>query len=431
MKKLTLYLLLGSCFLACKKEDVIVVNPSQKEALTIDQVINDSSIVLTWKKFTGTHFRQYRIIRAATYLKNDQFTMFYDTVFIGTDINVTSFTETKMPVAKDIYYNLYTDRDTVGVYTPALTVSYQRPNSVLYCQPNDVLFSKAQKKLYIIEQQKIHIVDYISGRPVLSKEFPTGIGYCALGTFNGSNELYVPLNDGWVQILDATTLELKDRIYVAGFGIGSVLALNGKVYASSSDRSLSGYSNCVKVFDRASKTLIGRTGYWDQTRLVALEGTAVEMIDLTINQSPVSLAYYSFAADGTPLVKKEDTYHGDYTMSPSIVRSFPDGSRFITSGSGTIFNKSLVFDRYIKQYPGYNDSYTDFAFNTDGSIIYAANGPLKKIDIIRYPSTTNTGNYPTKFGPYKLFRDDNSLISVSKINTNYSQTCILIENIKL
>lgn len=430
MKKIILCLLLGICFLACKKEDVIVVNPSQNEALKIDTVINDSTIVLTWNKFTGTRFKQYRIIRMATYLKNDKFAMVYDTVFISKDSNATRFTESNMPLAKDIYYNLHIDRDTVPVYTPVPGVVYQRPNSVLYCQPSDVLFSKAQKKLYIIEQQKIHLVDYISGRPELSKEFSTGIGYCALGTYNGSNELYVPLNDGWVEILDAATLGLIDRIYVAGYGIGSVLALNGKVYASSSDRTFSGYSNCVKVFDRASKTLVARTGYWDQTRLVALEGTTVEMIDITINISPVGLFYYQFTADGIPQAKKEDTYHGDYTMSPAIVRSFPDGSRFITSGSGTIFNKSLVFDRYLKQYAGYYDSYTDFAFNNDGSVIYAANGPLKKIDVIRYPSTTNTGNYPTKFIPYKLFRDEHSLIAVSKVNSS-QQTYIVIENIKL
>jgi hypothetical protein len=430
MKKVTLYLLLGICFLACKKEEVIVVIPAQDEALKIDTVINDSTIVLTWNKFKGTLFKQYRIIRSATYLKNDKFALVYDTAFIGTDLNTTSFTETKMPLAKDIYYSLYIDRDTVPVFQPVPGVVYQRPNSLLYCQLTDVLFSKAQKKLYITEPQEIHVVDHISGRPVLSKEFPTGIGYCALGTYNGSSELYVPMNDGWIQILDAATLELKDKIYVAGFGIGSVLALNGKVYASSSDRSFSGYANCVKIFDRASKTLVARTGYWDQTRLVALEGTAVEMIDLSINLAPISLSYYQFTPDGTPLVKKEDTYHGDYTMSATVVRSFPDGSRFITSGSGTIFNKSLVFDRYIKQYSNYNDSYTDFAFNSDGSIIYAANGPQKKIDIIRYPTTTNTGNYPTKFFPYKLFRDENSLISVSRSNSS-PQSYIVIENIKL
>ncbi|OQP53458.1 hypothetical protein A4H97_23730 [Niastella yeongjuensis] len=429
MRKITLYLLLGICFLACKKEDVIVVNPSQREALKIDTVINDSTLVLTWRKFTGTHFKQYRIARVATYLKNDKFAPVYDSVFTSTDINVTSFTETNMPLAKDINYYLIIDRDTVPSNSQAPGVTYQRPHSVLSCQPTDVLFSKAQKKLYIIEQQKIHIVD-ISGRPLLSKEFPTTIGYCTLGTYNGSNELYVPLNDGWVEILDAATLELKDRIYVAGFGIGSVLALNGKLYVSSSDNASSGYADCVKIFDRASKTLVARTGYYDQTRLVALEGTAVEMIDLTIHQFPISLFYYSFTTDGIPLVKKEDTYHMDYTMDPAIVRSFPDGSRFITSGSGNIFNKSLVFDRYLKQYPSNADSYTDFAFNSDGSIIYAANGPLKKIDIFRYPSTTNTGNYPTKFTPYKLFRDDNSLISVSKASS-FQQTFILIENIKL
>ncbi|WEK34525.1 MAG: hypothetical protein P0Y53_18720 [Candidatus Pseudobacter hemicellulosilyticus] len=430
MKKITLYLLLSLGFLACNTKDVLLVTPPNEQGLKIDKVINDSTIVLSWTKSEGTDFRQYRIARVATYLKNDKFASVYDTAFIGTDINITSFTETRMPLANEITYFLFVDSVNVPRTITVSTVAYQRPNSVLFCMPTDVLFSKEHRHLYITEQKKIHIVDYTTGRPVLSKEFPTGIGYCALGVYNGSTELYVPLNDGWVEILDPVSLDLKDRIYVAGFGIGSVLALNGKVFVSSSDRSFSGYSNCVKVFDRASKSLLGRTGYWDQTRLVALEGTAIEMIDLTLNIMPTGLSYYSFTPDGIPLTKKEDSYHGDFPISASIIRSFPDGSRFITSSSGTIFNKSLVFDRYLKQYNNYNDSYTDFAFNDDGSIIYAANGPKKKIDIIRYPTTTNTGNYPTKFFPYKLFRDGNSLISVSMINLS-QQTYLQVENIKL
>lgn len=428
MKKLILCLLVGLTYLSCKKEDVYVVaDPTPKEPFKVNQVINDSTIVLTWGKFTGTHFKQYRLIRTATYQKGDMFGVFLDTIFINTDVNQTSYTENKMPLANEIRYLLYVDKDTLQPgYFPA-QANYTRPNSLLACNPTDVLYSKALQKLFVTDQQKIYVVDYTSGRPVNTKQYPVGIGYCSLAFYNGSYELYVPLKDGWVDILDATTLQLKDRIYVAGFGVGSVLALNGKLYIASSDYSTGLYSNCIKVYDRATKTLITRTGYWDQTRLVTLEGTNVEMIDLTINVSPVDLSYYQFAPDGTLITKRNDTYHGTYTMNPNIVRSFPDGSRFITSAAGTIFNKSLVFDRYVAQ----NGTYTDFAFNSTGSVIYAANGPQKRIDIITYPATTNTGNYPTKFYPYKLFRDDNTLITISKASTSSQGAYLLIENIKL
>ena len=128
-----------------------------------------------------------------------------------------------------------------------------------------------------------------------------------------------------------------------------------------------------------------------------------------------------------PLCKNQDSYHCEYSTDPNIVRSFPDGSKFITSSSGTIFNKSLVFDRYIKQYGGYSD----FAFNSDGSIIYAAYASQKKIDVVTYPATTITSSYTTSFYPYKIFRDGNRLICVSKTTVNQQTTYLLIEKIDL
>ena len=143
-------------------------------------------------------------------------------------------------------------------------------------------------------QKSITLLDY-TGKILRSVDLPISIGFCSLGDFNGSKELYVPENDGWLVILDAGTLQLKDKIYIGGYNVGSVVAANEKLYISSTDMSYGGYSNCTKVYDRATKDLIGRTGYWDGTRLMKLEGTSVEMIDITINLMPVDLSYYQFS----------------------------------------------------------------------------------------------------------------------------------------
>jgi len=434
MRKVILYLIVSLLFLSCTKEteEVIEITPAAKPAtvqLKIDQVINDSTIVLKWSKYTGT-FQKYRLVRTATYLKNGQFSSFAEPVDSSTDVNHLSFTENRMPLARDISYDLYVSKDTTGYnrgFQLMTRVAYQRPNSLFYGTPTDVLINKQQQKLYITEQNKITLVNYVTGRIITSKDFPVSIGYCSLGDFNGSNELYVPVNDGWLQVLDAVTLQLKDKIYVAGYEIGSVVAANGKLYISSSDRALGGYANCIKVYDRATKSVIGRTGFWDRTRLLQLEGTAVEMIDLTISLSPIDLSYYQFNPDGTPLVKKQDSYHGDYTMDANILRSFPDGSKLITSSSGTIFNKSLTFDRYIKQY----GSYSDFAFNSNGSIIYAAYKSEKKIDVVTYPATTTISSYATSLYPYKIFRDGNTLICVGRATTSQQLNYLFVEKVNL
>jgi hypothetical protein len=432
MRSVILYFAICFISLSCKKEieEVVVINPAPTAMqLEIEQVINDSSIVLKWSKFTGK-FQKYRLVRSASYLKNGQFGSFIEAVDSSSDVNHLSFTEKGMPLAKDLYYDLYVSSDTTQFnrgFRPVARAYYQRPNSLVYGIPKDVLIDKSQKWIYVTEEDKITIVEYTTGRIIRSKDLPVSIGFCSLGDFNGSRELYVPVNDGWLHILDATTLQVKDKIYVAGYDIGSVVTVNSKLYVSSSDRSGGGYSNCIKVYDRATKTMVGRTGEWDRTRLLILEGTTVEMIDLTISLSPVDLSYYQFSATGTPLVRKEDSYHGDYLMDANIVRSFPDGSKFITSSSGTIINKSLVFDRYVKQY----GSYADFAFNSDASLIYAAYASQKRIDVVTYPATTAITSYTTAFYPYKIFRDGNSLISVGKTHINQQQTYLFVEKINL
>jgi hypothetical protein len=429
MRKASLFLLISLAYLSCKKEENIVINPAPTPMqLKIEQVISDSTLVLRWSKYTGTGFIKYRLVRNAVYLKNGQFGNFAEPVDSSDDVNHLTFTENNMPFARHINYYLY-----VVTYNPAppiqsiASVHYERPNSLILCIPKDVLIDKQQKKLYIADEYGIIVVDYTTGRQIISTQFPMGIGFCSLGDFSGSKELYVPTYDGWLHILDAATLQLKEKIYVAGFAIGSVVASNEKLYVSSSDMTQGGYSNCVKVYDRATKNLMGRTGYWDQTRLIQLEGSSVEMIDLSIHLIPIDLCYYQFSPAGVPLLKKQDSYHGDYLMDPSIVRSFPDGSKFITSSSGTIFNKTLIFDRYIKQYGGYSD----FGFNNDGSIIYAAMGSQKKIEAISYPTMTTVTDYTTNQYPYKIFRDGNSLVCVTKTYINQQMTYLLFEKINL
>ena len=184
MRKASLYFVICLFYLSCKKEEVVIVNPSTTPTtiqLKIDQVINDSTIALKWSKYTGDNFQKYRLVRTATYLKNGQFESFVEPVDSSKDVNHLSFTESNMPLARDIYYNLYISKDTTqfnGGFQQVANVYYQRPNSLVYGIPMDVLINKQQQRLYILEQNEITLVDYTNGRPIRSKEFPVSIGFC-------------------------------------------------------------------------------------------------------------------------------------------------------------------------------------------------------------------------------------------------------------
>ncbi|BAV06188.1 hypothetical protein SAMN05421788_106255 [Filimonas lacunae] len=427
MKITSLFLLTACILLSCSKDPVyITVTSTSKLDFKISEVVNDSTLVLQWKPYTGANFKKYVLMRSAYYWKNGVFDFYNDAIDSSTDVQHGSFREQAMPFTYSLYYNLVVKDEKGNVLQGNDMVFYTRPNTIVIGSPTDALYNRQRKWVYITDYQNIYIVNCANGRQVANKKMPVPIGYCSLGEWGGSTELYVPTQDGWLQILDATTLAQKDKIYIAGLAVASVVAQNGKLYVGSSDLTQAGINkNCIKVYDRATKALLGRGGYYDKTRLLYLEGSSNEFIDLTTNVSPIQLAYYQFADNGALLTQKEDTYHGNYQMDVNIVRSFPDGSRFITSGYGSIFNKSLVFDHYVKEF----GTYVDFAFNNDGSLIYAADGRAQNIDAISYPGNTVTKKYPTTLVPFKVFRDGDTLINVGR--AYLSTTYLFIEKIAL
>ncbi|MGX5817364.1 hypothetical protein ACWKWU_04160 [Chitinophaga lutea] len=428
MKKTSLYLLFCYFFLSCQKEDKTVIRPAEQALqLNVSQVINDSTIVLTWNKPSPTHFRGYKLMRIATVVKDGLVRSVSSVIDSSLDVHYTSFTERNMPFARDISYILFAFTDTAPSRPLSSSVSYRRPRILLTGNPKDVLIDRDKKWLYIQEQQKITVLDY-DGRIVGDKEFPVSIGYCSLGKHEGKTELYVPVNDGWLHILDAATFEMKEKIYVGGFEMGSVAAAHGKLVVGSSLETGSIRRNCTKVYDRASKQLVGQAGFWTRSRVTVLESNELEVIDISISLIPVSYGYYRFNASGGLVQEVEDPYHGDFQIDASIIRSFPDGSKFISSAWGTVYDKTtLKFDRYLRQ----SGSFSDFAFNADGSRIYAANPAQRKIEVVTYPATTSIAAYPTTFYPYKIFRDGNMLVCVEKSVPGASGAYILVEKINL
>lgn len=431
MKKVTLWFLLFSFVLACKKEKEYVVNPPKNIQLNIDSIINDSTIVLKWWKFSGKNFKRYRLLRSATYLKNGQFGTFTEEIYSGDDLNKLSFTESKMPYSRDISYTLnaivYPVNYSIDSVATRSTINYQRPN-VLMGNPVEILTNKQRKWLYITEDQKVTLVDYSTGRQITSKQFANKIGYCALGDFNGANELYVPVYDGTVLILDGATLQQKEKIYVGGLSTGSVAAVNGMLYVSSTNTTDIPTPTYIKIYDRATKTLTSKAGSGGYSRLLPFEGSSVEMVDLSLNSySYADLGYYQFSSNGQ-LITSQKTYYNYYTLAnPAIMRSFPDGSKFITSAYGAIYRKPMSYDRSVTG----SSIYNDFAFNTDGSVIYGADRTSKKINAIGYPSMITTKSYNTVLSPFKIFRDGDTLYSLStsiQYNSNYY---MIIEKAKL
>lgn len=418
---------------SCKKEQdiqLVVVPKSTPVTLSINEKINDSTLVLKWNKTNVKGFKSYNLFRIAKVYKNGVFNTVSEMLLSTTDENITTYKDDTMPLAIDITYNLSVITDSIKNNKYSF-VLYKRQSAYASAKFSDMVVDKQKTKIFLIDQAggSIKCFNYLTNKLVASASVGITVGYSALGSYNGNNnELYVPTADGWLLILDSETLLTKDRIYVGGDAIGSVIAFDNKIIVSSSDKSYGyAYNNAIKIYNRATKLVTGWTGDWNYTRLLVLEGLTNEFIDITFSISPVDLAYYKIDKNGVPLINKSDNYHGDYPLDGSLVRSFPDGNRFITGGAGTVYGKDLIYEKSLSS--SYGQKYIDFAFNANGGTIYSAYRTEKKIDLVSYPSAVVNQTLATKLTPAFIFRDGNKLFCVTVENTNFknSETIIFIE----
>jgi len=429
----TLLIIVTLCLAGCKKEKIIetkiVPAPGKGVSIKVDQVINDSTVVVKWTKYAGKGFKKYVLTRAAKVIVNGKLEMVNFPGKEYTNADELTYEDRDMPYARQIIYNLMLITDHINTSAFATTI-HIRTTAYAEVKFNDVQINRTAKRFYLSHSGSgsITAYDYAAGKVLKSVEVDRAIGYIATAAFEGKPEVYVPTNDGWLLILDGETLEQKDRIYVGGYNVSSVLAVDGKLIVSSSDRTYSSTGEQgIKIYNRAGKVLLGVTGYYHNTRLLYLEGSNYDLIDMTTNMIPVRLSAYWISADGVPQQK----FHGySAEVDPAILKSFPGGGRFITSSAGTVFNRQLD---YIKSITEPNSlRYSDFEFNESGSLIYGAVQNQPKVSELSYADNSVLRTFTTKLIPYRIFRDGSQLLVINREESDYNApSALFVEKIKL
>jgi hypothetical protein len=436
MKYLFYALIFSSLFLAaCKKEtktETRIIPASAAFAIKIDQVINDTTIVLKWSKYAANDFKKYVLSYSGKVFIDGRGQIVSGVLKEIANPDELSFEVRGMPYSEEVSY--YLNVLTEDMKKPLFFyVTHFRTTAYSSARFNDVQINKTAKRLYLTNFNPGTVIsyDYQAGRVDKSVGIGKTIGWVDAGNYAGKPEVYVPTVDGWLLILDGLSLEQKDRIYVGGRSITSVECFDDKLFVSSSDQTYgSSHEGGVKIYSRADKKLLGVTGYYNNTRLLHLEGSVYDLVDITTNISPVQLYGYRIAGTGVPVSKFEDSYHGDFDMDPAILKSFPSGGKFITSARGSIFNRDLIFQKSIAG--PYGASYSDFDFNESGSSIYCASKSTPKVTEIRYTDLSEVRTFQTKINPFRVFRDGDQLLVLSREESfDQGRVAFFVEKFKL
>ncbi len=291
------------------------------------------------------------------------------------------------------------------------TQNFTRPDiEFLGIVPNRALFDRDSRSLLMTSLEgDIALYDLDNKRTVRQIATATGITGFSLGTYNGRKELYVSRYDGWLFIYDATTLDLVEQINI-GMGMGNAVYNDGKFFISTGS-----IGATLIAYDRATKTKISDTaGYFSYMALRMLPGTATSLIGI---YSTGQVQRFNFNSSGVFLSEQTSAFFTqDIAISPFEV--YPDGEKFITSGSGTIFSKDL---QYLSGLPHGSVYFNSFDFDNTNRHIYAGcteqQVSVYSMDNYQFIKTIQTKGYPIR-----VFYDNGTVISVSSDygSPNYS-----------
>ena len=393
-------------------------------AVTLLQPVkNEGTVILTWTEYQQSDFLKYEVYRSQSNYSGENFEL----ISTLTDKNQTTFTDLTPPLEFQVSYYIRVTNTDENSRNSNIEVVDSPSGYIFNFQASDMLKHPTQPYIYLVNQggQKLIKFDYINMQVVTETTLQGNIGYCDIGDNGFGVEIYAPSNDGWIYVYSADDLRQTTSIST-GLSTKSVV-INGLGHVIASVMPSPWWEQPVRTYMRSTGINIDGNGDFDGDRLRMIPGKN-EIISISTSVSPTDMEYFKLTDNGMFEMHQDDPYHGDYPLNANIFRISPSGEYSITSNSGAVYYANSSME-YKGQLQHGTLKFSDFAFNDDGSVIYAATSNRKSIQIGYYPSLIRDNEILTRGFPVFILRDGNKIISLSKSNENAVNTGIEIINL--
>ena len=197
IKLFVITLIVSSCFISCKK------NSRDANQITLfAPKVSGNLVTLNWSKLNNSLLNTYVIVR----ITDTTDTQSAVTITVNKETN--SYIDT-LPLASYVQYyvksalSLYSYPGTVFSNKEMVSRTDLNFTDII---PMDALYDRDSRQLYLYSATGDIAIYDVQSKKVI-KQIATGVklGYCALGTFSGTKELYVSRADGWLFIYVWTT----------------------------------------------------------------------------------------------------------------------------------------------------------------------------------------------------------------------------------
>ncbi|WP_282014835.1 hypothetical protein [Marinifilum flexuosum] len=383
--------------------NISTLNPQKVELGQLSK--ENGNVKISWTKYKGDDFAKYEVYRSTQGCYEE----YLELIGEINDISDTIFYDATPPLEYQACYAIkVTNNSSLSCLSNFSTIDY--PGGVVFnFVPDDMLKHPTEKYVYLISKsnQKVVKYDYTNNTIIKETSLQGTVGFCDINNNGFGVELYVPSRDGNVYVYNADDLSLSKMISTELPATCAVADGHGNIIVSVVPSPW--WEQPVRTYQRSNGMNIDGAGDQDLERLRKIPGKD-EYISINQGSSPTDMQHYKFDDQAKFLEENDDSYHGDYALDAEIYRISEDGSYVITAYNGSVYlaNSGMSYQGNLENG---NLKYSDFAFSSDGKVIYAATSNRKSIQIGKYPSLIRDNEIALSGYPHFIQRDGDKLIA--------------------
>lgn len=353
-------------------------------------LINNRHIQLKWQESTDPFFLAYKLYRISS--RGEKVLVKQET-----ERGNTSYQD--YPHLDSLYtYNVVTSSTSSEYEHPGnpTTVKRQVFTGNYSDRISDVIKYPDHPILGIRQSNSIVFYNYEINK--LLGEIPLAHRFDAGDNGHGL-ELYVNRRNGYLEIYDAFTFNVKESIRVNSLGDiktdnkGHILCLPGHIHGN------------LNIFSRDELKIVSYTGV--NPGRIRVNSERGEAYVITHSTSPDILHYIDYDETGKITTAVRSPYHGRYLLSSAHFDIHPKGDYVITTQQGKIFEGGPEMTYRLILSP--DARYFDFVFDETGQTLFAADRN-NKVDVYDANTLQIIESIRTQVSPEFIFLADNKLV---------------------
>lgn len=401
MRKL-IYFVSTLFILSCSNNDDFDLLSSRLALKEI--VIENNKIKLEWNRPYINNFSRYVIYKSD--IPNVDYTHYYNNVIEIYDIDETIYFD-NLSLDKDVYYTVVAFSQN-GEPLVSNSQKLLRDDLIIFNdKPSDAILYPENNALFIFIDRKIYLVDYENMEVADSIVLNSNENFGSIGSYNGSDELYIACSDGFARIYDINTLNEVNNIYVGG----KVKSVITDSYNNLYIKTYKNYDGDLHCYSRVTLNLIDSyTDYYNYDGKIKHLNNSNRIIS-RFNDRYVF--YYDHDLNGN-FTNSGYIYNSNISYNDNIIEIIEGSEDIIVGATGVILNSNLEYITQIGD--NYNNTFSSFSGE---DYIYASNFNNKEISLFNKVSYYLVKNYSTNLYPLNVFKDNNTMIIIGTDKMDY------------